>query len=142
MVSQVDPAAATATCGIGQAAAAPSTSGQVKYHGRATGASTTAASKAIAAPRIAVAPPARERHHSHVTTPARTTQPAVRNTSTRLADSTAPAILPSAVGMDNHGSSTEFPPSAWIQPRSTPATTVHTPNVTTTMDTDITNTTR
>jgi hypothetical protein len=134
-VSHVETAAATATCEAGHAAAAPSTSGQVKYQGSTTGASTTVASRATAAPRTAAAQPARERHHSQVSTPARTTQPAGRNTATVGPGTTSPAIFPRAVGIDSHGSSTEFPLNARIQPRSTPATTLDSPNVATTMDT-------
>ncbi len=114
----------------------------MKYHGNATGASTTVARRAAAAPRTAAAPPARERHHSHVTRQARATQPAIRHAATAPAEPgrTTPAIFPSAVGIDSHGSSTEFPLSVRIQPRSTPATTVHSPNVATTMDTEDANT--
>jgi hypothetical protein len=139
-VSHVETAAATATCEAGHTTAAPSTSGQVKYQGSATGASTTVASNAAAAPRTAAAPPARERHHNHVTTPASTTQPASRQVATAEPGTTTPPIFPSAVGIDSHGSSTEFPLSVRSQPRSTPATTLHSPKVATTMDTEAANT--
>src|SRR4051812_43832606 len=86
----------------------------------------TVASNAQAAPATAFEPPSRDHHHNPTMITANNDHPTIR------AAGTTPNSCPTPVGSDNQCVSSELPPSAFNQPRSTPAANVQAANTPTT----------